>query len=112
MVKNGTISKKRNLKHCVNPDHPVCAVAVASHLFLDGAATPPVSGGELIASLHIYSQPRKPPPTVCTYPMFGRAAPASVVNIQRTTLIVEVTFSHFHPRTASISVWRSARVSM
>src|SRR5215475_9504804 len=33
-------------KHFGNPDHPVCAAAVAAHLFLDGAATPPVSGGE------------------------------------------------------------------
>jgi hypothetical protein len=28
---------------------------VASHLFLDGAATPPVSGGELPASAFIHS---------------------------------------------------------
>ena len=46
MVELGTSSKERILKHHVNPDHPVCAAAVASHLFLDGAATPPVSGGE------------------------------------------------------------------
>jgi len=31
------------------PNHPVCAAAEASHLFLDGAASPPVSGGELPA---------------------------------------------------------------
>jgi hypothetical protein len=49
VVKNGTFSKKRILKHSGNPDHPVFAAAVASHLFLDGAATPPVSGGELPA---------------------------------------------------------------
>src|SRR5215475_8539685 len=46
VVENGTSSKERIPKHFVNPDHPVCAAAVASHLFLDGAATPPVSGGE------------------------------------------------------------------
>src|SRR5215831_1460741 len=49
VVENGTLSKERILKHFVNPNHPVCAAAVASHLFLDGAATPPVSGGEFPA---------------------------------------------------------------
>src|SRR5215471_21667066 len=52
VVENGTSSQERILKDLVNPDHPVCAAAVASHLFLDGAATPPVSpvsGGELPA---------------------------------------------------------------
>jgi hypothetical protein len=49
VVQNGTISKEHILKHFVNPNHPVCAAAVASHLFIDGAATPPVSGGELPA---------------------------------------------------------------
>jgi hypothetical protein len=36
------------LKHFVNTNHPVCAAAVASHLFIGGAATPAVSvsGGE------------------------------------------------------------------
>jgi hypothetical protein len=41
--------KERILKHVGNPNHPVCAAAVAPHLFLNGAATPPVSGGELPA---------------------------------------------------------------
>src|SRR5215471_4765818 len=50
VVGNGTSSQECILKHFVNPNHPVCAAAVASHLFLDGAATPPVSGGELPAS--------------------------------------------------------------
>src|SRR5215831_15488866 len=50
VVQNGTISKECILKHFVNPNHPVCAAAVASHLFLDGAATSPVSGGQLPAS--------------------------------------------------------------
>jgi hypothetical protein len=51
VVRNGTISsKKRSLKLFGNPDHPVCAASVASHLFIDGAATPPISGGELPAS--------------------------------------------------------------
>jgi hypothetical protein len=43
VVENGTSFKERILKHFGNPDHPVCAAAVAAHLFLDGAATPPVS---------------------------------------------------------------------
>src|ERR1051326_3174130 len=50
VVKDRTLFKKRTPKHFVNPDHPVCAAAVASHLFIDGAATPPISGGELPAS--------------------------------------------------------------
>jgi hypothetical protein len=50
VVKNGTPSKERIPKRFGNHDHPVCAAAEASHLFLDGAATPPVSGGELPAS--------------------------------------------------------------
>jgi hypothetical protein len=50
VVGNGTSCKECILKHFINPDHPVCAAAEASHLFLDGAATPPVSGGELPAS--------------------------------------------------------------
>src|SRR5262245_11314087 len=50
VVKNGTSSKERIPKYFGKPNHPVCAAAVASHLFLNGAATPPVSGGELPAS--------------------------------------------------------------
>ena len=50
VVKDGTFSKERIPKHFGNPNHPVCAAAVASHLFLDGAATPPMPGGELPAS--------------------------------------------------------------
>ena len=50
MVRNGTTSNERIPKQFVNPDHPVCAAEVASHLFIDGAATPPISGGELPAS--------------------------------------------------------------
>src|SRR5262249_44338562 len=46
---NGTSSHKRILKQAVYHDNPVCAAAVASSLFVDGAATPPVSGGELLA---------------------------------------------------------------
>jgi hypothetical protein len=38
VVENGTSSKERIPKHFVNPNHPVCAAEVASHLFLDGAA--------------------------------------------------------------------------
>jgi hypothetical protein len=35
---------------CVS-DHPVCAwIMVATRLLLDGASTPPVSGGELLYS--------------------------------------------------------------
>jgi hypothetical protein len=33
-------SKERITKPFGNPNHPVCAAAVAAHLFLDGAATP------------------------------------------------------------------------
>jgi hypothetical protein len=52
LVGNGTSAKERIPKHFGNPNHyscfalsgsrlaPVCADAVASHLFLDGAATP------------------------------------------------------------------------
>src|SRR5215467_14882973 len=35
-----------------NPDHPVCAASVASRLFLDGAATPPVSEGSGAPHIH------------------------------------------------------------
>jgi hypothetical protein len=49
VVRNGAFFKERISKHFGNLNHPVCATAVASHLFLDGAATPPVSGGELPA---------------------------------------------------------------
>jgi hypothetical protein len=50
VVGNGTISRGRIAKHVGTPNHPVCAASLASHLFLYGAATPPVSGGELQAS--------------------------------------------------------------
>jgi hypothetical protein len=40
VVRLGTLSRKRIPKQFGNPDHPVCAASVASHLFLDGAATP------------------------------------------------------------------------
>jgi hypothetical protein len=46
--------EERILKHFVNPDHPVCAAAVASHLFLTGAATPPVSGGNCQSDIHSF----------------------------------------------------------
>ena len=46
MVEDGTSFKERILKRFVNPNHLVSADVVASHLFLDGAATPPMSGGE------------------------------------------------------------------
>jgi len=46
VVENGTSPKVRIPKHFVNPNHPACANSVASRLFLDGAATLPVSGGE------------------------------------------------------------------
>src|SRR2546426_4995495 len=37
-------------------DHPVCAASEASRLFLNGAATPPVPGGEhpVLAILHTF----------------------------------------------------------
>src|SRR5262245_32596110 len=50
VVGNGTSSEECILKRFGNLNHPVCAALVASHLFLDGAATPPISGGELLAS--------------------------------------------------------------
>jgi hypothetical protein len=43
----------------VRQSHPVCAAAVASHRFLDGAATPPISGGELPASTFLNFHPGK-----------------------------------------------------
>ena len=49
VAENGASSKDCILNHFVNGNHPVCAVAEASHLFLDGAATAPVSGVELPA---------------------------------------------------------------
>src|SRR6266404_2967711 len=41
-------------------DHPVCAASEASRLFLTGAATPPVPGGEHPV-LAIHSQLHRPP---------------------------------------------------
>jgi hypothetical protein len=38
-------------------DHPVCAAKVASRLFLNAAATPPVSEGELRASIPFANMP-------------------------------------------------------
>src|SRR5215813_13714169 len=52
VVGNGASSKECILKHFGNPDHPVCAAAVASRLLLDGAASPPISGGEWRAQFH------------------------------------------------------------
>src|SRR5438876_2014155 len=34
------------LKHLRVSDHPVCGASVASRLFIDAAATPPLPGGE------------------------------------------------------------------
>jgi hypothetical protein len=34
------------LKHLRVSDHPVCGASVASRLFIDAAATPPLQGGE------------------------------------------------------------------
>jgi hypothetical protein len=51
VVRNETLFEERIPKQFVNPDHPVCAAAVASRLFIDGAATPPVSGGEFSDTL-------------------------------------------------------------
>jgi hypothetical protein len=55
VVGNGTSSKERIPKYFGNPNHPVCAAEVASHLFLDGAATPSVSGGEFASLTFIPS---------------------------------------------------------
>jgi hypothetical protein len=46
VVRNGTLFEERIPKHFGNPDHPVCAAAVASRRFIDGAATPAISGGD------------------------------------------------------------------
>ena len=48
VVKNGTFDKECISKQFVKPNHPVCAVKERD-LFINGAATPPVSGGELLA---------------------------------------------------------------
>ena len=50
-------------------------------------------------------------PIAHSAPVFGSAAPARVVNIHNTTLMVEVIVSRFQPRTASVSAVRSACVS-
>ena len=50
-----TIYTTRIPKQFGNPIHSVCAAEVASHLFLDGAATPP--GGELPASHSFHRLP-------------------------------------------------------
>jgi hypothetical protein len=53
VVGNGTsYSKERIPKHFGNADHPVGAAAVASQLFIHGAATPPS------CLPHIHSQHR------------------------------------------------------
>ena len=70
VVKDGTSSKERILKEFGNPNHPVCAVAVASHLFLDGAATPPMPGGELPTSLSLTPSLNAPP---AHSPLLGQA---------------------------------------
>ena len=54
MVENGTSSKECILKHFVNPNHPVCAAAVASHLFL--MAQPPLLYQEGNCRPDIHSQ--------------------------------------------------------
>ena len=38
-------------------DHPVCALEVASQHFLDGAATPPLRGGEYVFKYRIHFSP-------------------------------------------------------
>jgi hypothetical protein len=47
-------------KHFGNPDQPVCAAAVASHLFIDGAATPPYfrRGIASLKFIHSFYRPR------------------------------------------------------
>jgi hypothetical protein len=65
-------SKERIPKHFGNSNHPVCAAAVASHLLLDGAATPPVSGGELPAS-HLFT-PSMPASTDASSMSFATAS--------------------------------------
>src|SRR5215475_8186316 len=52
VVGTGTSSQERILKHFVNPNHPVCAAAVASHRFLDGAATLLYQEGNCAPDIH------------------------------------------------------------
>jgi hypothetical protein len=54
MVRGGATSKDRIPKHFVNPNHPVCAAAVASQLFL--MAQPPLLYQEGSCQPHIHSQ--------------------------------------------------------
>jgi hypothetical protein len=57
VVRHGTPSNNEPIpKYFGNPDHPVCAAAVASHLFIDGAATPPISKGEWRAQITKYAR--------------------------------------------------------
>jgi len=58
VVENGTSSTERIVKHFVNPDHPVCAAAVATHLFL--MAQPPLLYQEGNCQPHIHSQLLRP----------------------------------------------------
>src|SRR2546426_3356632 len=39
------------LKHLRLSDHPVCGASVASRLFINAAATPPLQGGECPAAM-------------------------------------------------------------
>src|SRR2546422_3264934 len=56
VVSSGS-SSRSNVYH---NDHPVCAASEASRLFINGAATPPVPGGEHLV-LAIHSHLHRPP---------------------------------------------------
>jgi hypothetical protein len=87
VVENGTISSKAAFpKHFGNPDHPVCAAAVASHLFLNGAATPPVSGGELNCQPDDHSQ-RPGQGSLYATPTLWTTFPPTTVRSDRVRLI-------------------------
>src|SRR5215467_15429234 len=58
VVRNGTSSKQRIPKLFGAPDHPVCAAAVATHLFL--MAQPPLLYQEGNCQPHIHSQLLRP----------------------------------------------------
>ena len=68
-------------------DHPVCAASEASRLFLTGAATPPVPGGEHHV-LAIHSHLLAPGATLCRR--------SAVVLKTRTLLLPEALWSVLH----------------
>jgi len=54
-LRNGTSFKERILKHFRIPTTPSAPLRKLRIFIIDGAATPPVSGGELPADIHLTS---------------------------------------------------------